>query len=135
MVESKFYFLDDYWTHFHELTTIYILSFAKFLIYLFGIIWHFIIYLEKSFLYYVYKCIVVQSVTRLWLFATPWTAVCQTPSSFTIPQGLLKFMSIELVMLFNHLILCCRLLLLPSILMSIKVFSTESAVHIRWPNY
>ena len=59
MVESKLHFLDDYWTHFHELTTICILSFAKFLIYLFGIVWHFIIYLEKSFLYSGYKYIVV----------------------------------------------------------------------------
>ena len=48
-VESKLHFVDDYWTHFHELTIICILSFAKFLIYLFGIVWHFIIYLEKSF--------------------------------------------------------------------------------------
>ena len=58
---------------------------------------------------------------------------CQTPLSFIIFQSLLKFMSIELVMLSNHLILCHLLLLLPSIFPRIKVFSSESALYIRWP--
>ena len=70
-----------------------------------------------------------------WLFATPWTAAHQAPLSFTISQSLLKFMSTESVMLSNHLILCHPLLLLPSIFSSIRVFSNESALCIRWPKY
>ena len=66
---------------------------------------------------------------------TPWTAACQASLSFTISQSLLKRMSIESVMLSNHLALCCLLLILPSIFHSIRVFSTESAFHIRWPKY
>ena len=66
---------------------------------------------------------------------TPWTAACQVSLSFTISWKLLKLMSIELVMPSNHLILCCPLLLLPSILPSIKVFSNVSALCIRWPKY
>ena len=66
---------------------------------------------------------------------TPWTAACQASLSFTISRSLLKLMSIELVMPFNHLKLCCPLLLLPTIFPSIKVFSNESALHIRWPKY
>ena len=66
---------------------------------------------------------------------TPWIAAWQPPLSFTVSQGLLKFMFIELVMLSKHLILCCPLLLLPSIFPSIRVFSSESALHIRWPRY
>ena len=69
------------------------------------------------------------------LFATPWTAACRAPLSSTISQSLLKYMSIELVILSNHLILYRLLLLLPSIFLSIGVFSTESALHIRWPEY
>ena len=67
--------------------------------------------------------------------STPWTAACQASLSFTIPQSLLKFMSVELMILFNHLILCCTLLLLPSIFPSIRVFSNELALRIKWPNY
>ena len=66
---------------------------------------------------------------------TPWTAAHKTPLSFTISQNLLKFMSIELVMPSNYLILCHTLLLLLSIFLSIRVFSNESALHIRWPEY
>ena len=69
------------------------------------------------------------------LFATPWTAACQSPLSSTSSQSLLKFMSIESVMLSNHLILCCPLLLLPSVFPSIRVFYNKSALHIRWPKY
>ena len=68
------------------------------------------------------------------LFATPWTAH-KASLSCTISQGLFKFMSIELLMLSNHLILCCPLLLLPSIFPIIKVFSNELAFLIRWPKY
>ena len=76
----------------------------------------------------------VQSLSRVWLFATPWTAACQASLSITNSQRLLKFISIELVMPYNHLILS-RPLLLPSIFPSIRVFSNESALCIRWPNY
>ena len=67
--------------------------------------------------------------------ATPWIAAYQASLSFTISWSLLKLMSIELVMLSNHLIFCHPLLLLPSIFPSIRVFSNESALHIRWPKY
>ena len=66
---------------------------------------------------------------------TPWTAAHWTSLSFTISQNLLKLMSIELVMPFNHLILCHPFLLLPSVFPSIRVFSNESVLHIRWPKY
>ena len=66
---------------------------------------------------------------------TPWTAAHQASLSITNFQSLLKFMSIELVILSNHLILCCPLLLLPSILPNIRVFSNESVRHIGWPKY
>ena len=66
---------------------------------------------------------------------TPWTVACQASLSFNISQILLKFKSIKLVMLSNHLIFCCSLLLLPSIFCSIKVFSNEPALHIRQPKY
>ena len=78
---------------------------------------------------------VVQSLSCVWLFATPWTAACQASLSFTISQSLLKLMSIESVMPSNHLILCCPLLLLLSIFPRIRVFSSESAFPIRWPKY
>ena len=66
---------------------------------------------------------------------TPWTTSCQASLSITNSCSLPKFMSIKLVMPSNHLILCCPLLLLPSILPSISVFSIESALRIRWPKY
>ena len=69
--------------------------------------------------------IVVHSLSRVWLFVTPWTAARQASLSFTISQSLLKLMFIELVMPPNHLILCHSLLLLPSIFSSIRVFSNE----------
>ena len=69
------------------------------------------------------------------VFGTPWTVACQTSLSFTSSQNLLKLMSIGLVMSSNHLILYCLLLLLPSIFPSIRVFSNELALCIRWPKY
>ena len=69
------------------------------------------------------------------LFATPWTAARQASLSITNSQSLLKLMSIESVMPSNHLILCRPLLLLPSVFPSIRVFSSESVFHIRWPKY
>ena len=77
----------------------------------------------------------VQSFSRVQLFATPWTAVCQASLSITNSWSLPKLMSIELVMPSNHLILCRPLLLLPSIFPSIRGFSNESALCIRWPKY
>ena len=77
---------------------------------------------------------VFQLLSSVQLFVTPWTAACQASLSFTISWNLLKLMSIKLVMPSNHLILC-RPLLLPSILPSIKVFSNELALCIRWPKY
>ena len=76
----------------------------------------------------------VQSLSHVRLFATPWTAACQASLSITNSQSLLKLMSIELVPS-NHLILCHLLLLLPSIFPSIRVFSYESVLCIRWPKY
>ena len=71
----------------------------------------------------------------VWLSATPRIAACQVPLSSTFSQSLLQFMSVELVMPSNHLILCRPLLLLPSAFPSIRVFSNESALCIRWPKY
>ena len=79
--------------------------------------------------------IVVQSLSHVQLFETPWTAACQASLSITISQSLLKLTSIELVMPSNHLILCQPLHLLPSIFPSIRVFSSESPLHIMWPKY
>ena len=77
----------------------------------------------------------VQLLSRIQLFATPWTAACQASLSITNSQSLLKLMSIESVMPSNYLILCHPLLLPPSIFPSIRVFSNESALCIRWPKY
>ena len=77
----------------------------------------------------------VQSLSRVRLFATPWTTARQASLFINNSQSLLKLMSIELVMPSNHLILCHPLLLLPSIPPSIRVFSNESGLHIRWPKY
>ena len=76
----------------------------------------------------------VQSLSCIQLFVTPWTAACQASLSITNSQSLLKLMSIELVMPYNHFILCCPLHLLSSIFPSIRVFSNESIL-IRWPKY
>ena len=80
-------------------------------------------------------CAVVQLLSHVWFFVTPWTAGRSAPLSFTISQSLLWFMSVELIILSNHLILCCPLLLLPSTFPSISIFSNESALCIRWPKY
>ena len=77
----------------------------------------------------------VQSLSRVRLFATPWIAERQASLSITSSQSSPKLKSIELVMASSHLILCCPLLLLPSIPPSIRVFSSESILHMRWPKY
>ena len=79
--------------------------------------------------------LVVRLLSCVQLFATSWTAAHQTSLSITNTQSFLKLMSAALVMPSNHLILCCPLLLLPSVFLSIRVFSNELAVHIRWPKY
>ena len=78
---------------------------------------------------------VVQSLSGVELFVTPWTAACQASLSFTISRRLLKLMSIESVIPSNHLFLCCPLLLLPSIFPNIRIFSNKVALCIRWPKY
>ena len=77
----------------------------------------------------------VQSLSRVWLFVTPWTTAHQVSLSITTSQSLLKLMSIALVMPSNHLILCCPLLLMLSIFPRIRVYSSESVLCIRWPKY
>ena len=80
--------------------------------------------------YFLFSCSVVSDSLQ-----TPWTAVHQAPLSFSISQSLLKLMSVESIMPSNHLILCHPLLLLPSVFSSIRVFSSELTLHIRWPKF
>ena len=77
----------------------------------------------------------VQSLSRVWLFVIPWTAARQASLSITNSRSLLKLMSIESVMPSNHFILCCPLLLPPSVFPNIRVFSSELVLRIRWPKY
>ena len=77
----------------------------------------------------------VQSLSCVWFFVTPWTAAHHVSLSIANSQSLLKLTSIELVMPSSHLILCCPLVFLPSIFPSIRVFSNESVLCIRWPEY
>ena len=77
----------------------------------------------------------IQSLSHIWLFVSPWTAAPQASLSITNSQSLLKLISIESVMPSNHLILCCPLLLLPSIFPSIRVLYKESGLRMRWPKY
>ena len=81
------------------------------------------------------QVVAVQSLSRIPLFVTPWTAARQASLSFAICCSLLKLISIKSVMPSNHLILCHALLLLTSVFPSIRVFSNESVLRIRWPNY
>ena len=78
---------------------------------------------------------VVQSLSCVWPFATPWSAACQASLSITNSQSLLKLVSIESVISSNHLILCCPPLLLPSVFPSIRVFSNELSLRIMWTKY
>ena len=86
------------------------------------------IYLGKYF-------VVVHSLSHIWLFVMPWTIAIQAALSSTVSRSFLTFMPIDLVMLSNHIILCSPLILWPSIFPSIRVFSNESALHIRWSKY
>ena len=92
-------------------------------------------YLLSFFFFISYLLWLFSHLSRVWLFTTPWAVAHQAPLSSTIFQNLLKFMFIESVMLSNYLSLCVPLLLSPSIFPSIRVFSSESALHIRWPKY
>ena len=80
-------------------------------------------------------CSSVQLLSCVQLFATPWTTACRASLSITNSRSLPKLISIESMMPSNHLILCHSLLLMPSIFPNIRVFSSESALHIRWPKY
>ena len=91
--------------------------------------------LSLSFDFSKYVILVIRSLSRVQLFATPWTVAHQAPLSYIISQSLLKFMFIELMMLSSHLMLCHFVLLLPSIFLSIKVFPNESALCCKWPQY
>ena len=93
------------------------------------------LHLLSASLHYKVQFSSIHSLSHVWLFATPWTSACQASLSITSSQSLCKLMSIESVMPSNHLILCHPLLLLPSIFPSIRVFTNESALHIRWPKY
>ena len=110
------------WVYFWALTSVPLIHVSVFLI------------IRYCFDYYRFV-VVVQLLSRVQLFATPWAAVCQPSLSFTISQSLLKLMPIESVMPSNHLILCCPFLLLSSVFPSIRVFSNESVLRIRWPKY
>ena len=90
-------------------------------------------YLFRSSAYFLF--VVVQSLSHVWLFVTPWPAACQASLSFTNSRSLVKLMAIESMMPSNHLILCHPLLFLPSVFPSIRVFCHESALRIRWPKY
>ena len=85
--------------------------------------------------YQLCEAVVVQSLSHVWLFATPWTAARQASLSITVSLSLLQFMPIKSVMPSSHLILCHPLLLPPSIFPSIRIFSNESVLRIRWPKY
>ena len=86
-------------------------------------------------LFDIYQFNSIESLSCVRFFVNPWTAACQASLSITNSQSLLELMSIELVMTSNHLIFCCPHLLLPSIFPSIRVFSNESVLCIRWPKY
>ena len=94
-------------------------------------IWLFVLYICVATIVVVF----VESLSHVQLFATLWTVTCQASLSFTISWNLLRLKSIESVMPSNHLILCHPLLLLPSIIPSIRVFFNELALRIRWPKY
>ena len=90
---------------------------------------------QTAFIVNTFVAVVVQLLSRVQLFVTPWTVALQASLSFTVSWSLVKLISIQSVMLSNHLTLCHPLLLLPSIFPHIGVFSSESAPCIRWPKY
>ena len=115
------------------------LSFSL-LFYLLNLFWHLVLLYFCSISYIHMKIYALlfssaQSISHVWLFATPWTLARQASLSFTNSWSLLKLMFIELVMPSKHLILCHPLPLLPSVFPSMRVFSTDLAFRIRWPKY
>ena len=102
---------------------------------------HFWLFWKQQILFITYGhdesnvAVVVQSLSCVWLFATLWTTASQASLSFTISWSLFKFMSIESLMLYNHLILCHFIHLLPSVFPSIRVFPNKLVLRIRWPKY
>ena len=82
---------------------------------------------------FLWSFVAIQSLSQVRLFVTPWTAAHQASQSFTIFRSLLKLMSIDSEILSNHLVLCHPLILLPSVFPSIRTFSNELPLHIRWP--
>ena len=92
-------------------------------------------FLLNIFILHSSSIVVFQSLCLIQLFVTPWTAACQAPLSSSVSWSLFQFRSIESVMVSNHHILCCPLLLLLSIFPSIRVFSNELALHIKCPKY
>ena len=90
---------------------------------------------QESFLSILLFVVLVQLLSHVQPFATPWTAACQASLSITNSRSLLKLKCIESVMQSNHFILCCPFLLLPSIFPKIRFISNESALHIMWPKY
>ena len=132
--------------HIHIYVYIYIYIYVYIYIYIYSVFIYIFIYigypfpnysayLQRTGINWIVSVVAVQLLSHVWLFATSWTAACQASLSITISRNLLKFISIESVMPSSHLILCRPLLLLPSIFLSIRVFSNESALHIRWPKY
>ena len=93
------------------------------------------IYTLPILLIYTHQFSSVQSLSHVWLFATPWITAHQAPCPITYSRSLLKLMSIESVMPSSHLILCRPLLLLPPIPPGIRVFSNELTLHMKWPKY
>ena len=91
--------------------------------------------MRGAFLPICHVVVVVQWLSHVQLFVTPWTAAHQASLSFTLSRSTFKLMTFESMMPSNHLILCCPLLLLPSVFPSIMVFSNESALHIKWLEY
>ena len=95
---------------------------------------HWAHFCNYSYFFHLYISL-VQSLSHVWLFVTPWTAAHQASLSITNSQSLLRLMSIESVVPSNHLIFCRPLLLLPSVFPSIRLFSNQSVLCIRWPEY
>ena len=127
--------MPDIWTNLHKLdmqTHVLIFEISQ----LAGLCGGHSLYMNVNLFFFPwFFCHVVHSLSHVQIFVAPWTATCQAFLSFTVPQSLLKFISIESVMPFNHLILCWPLLLLPSIFPCIRVFSNKSARPIRWLKY
>ena len=118
-------------------TTVY-----SILLWLFVFLWYIAYYFFTFISYFIYLSLLFlnqfssfQSFSHVWLLLTQWTAARQASMSITNSQSLIKLMFIESVMLSNHLILCCPLLLLPPMPPSIRVFFNESVLHTRWPKY